>query len=317
MKNRLWIWVAMGVFVLCALLVTACVGCGLLLARTSRGKVTSVGYGSAVGVIYIEGVLTSQSDNLAPYSVGAANANTIISYIKRAETDPSVKAILLYINSPGGSVVAADEIYHHLTQVEKPVVAWMGEMAASGGYYVACAADRIVAHPDTLTGSIGVITQIPNVEGLMKKLGVKMIVIKSGAHKDIGSMFREMTDEEKAMWQTIIAEIYDHFVQVVAGGRNLDVEKVRELADGRVYTGRQALKLGLVDELGNFDDAVRVAADLGGISGEPRLIRYQRKPSLLDLLSLGSRRGSADTVDLLRLLDIKQVPSLQYLYIGP
>ena len=316
MSNRTRNWVIVIIVVFLALSIATCAGCNLLFSRARREETLTVGYGDAVGIIYVEGLITSGSSELAPLRTGIANAPTIIDYLQQAEDTPSVKAILLHINSPGGSVVASDEIHNQLLRVRKPVVAWMGEMAASGGYYIACGADRIVAHPDTLTGSIGVISQIPNVEELMSKLGVEMAVIKSGDLKDEGSMFRQMTEEEQALWQTIINETYEHFVRIVAEGRELDPATVRELADGRVYTGRQALELGLVDQLGNLADAVQMAAELGSIEGQPRLREYRRSPSLLDML-LGSRWGNDSPLDILRLLDIKQTPSLQYLYIGP
>ena len=316
MKNRTWIWIVVILALFLALFSAICVGCGLLVQRAPRDDTRAIGVGDAVGVIYVEGEISNTADGIAPIQTNVASAPAIIEFLQQAESAPAVKAILLHINTPGGGVVASDEIHYQLTRMQKPVVVWMGDMAASGGYYIAAAADHIVAHPDTLTGSIGVITQILNVEELMKKVGVEMSVIKSSGLKDIGSMYREMTDDEKALWQGIINETYEHFVQVVAEGRKMDPARVRELADGRIYTGRQALELGLVDEVGNLSDAVRVAAEMGGIQGEPRLLEYQRSVSLFDwLVGFASLRGG--TADLLHLMEDHQVPSLRYQHIGP
>jgi protease-4 len=213
-------------------------------------------------------------------------------------------------------VVASDEIYQKMLEVEKPIVASMGELAASGGYYISAPADVIMANPATLTGSIGVIAQMTNVEELMEKVGVDVIVIKSGIYKDEGSPFREMTEEEKAIWQAIIDEAYDQFVAIVAEGRDLSEEKVREVADGRVYTGKQAMELGLVDELGNLPEAIDRAAEMGGIEGEPRLVEYHRPPTLLETF-FGSLASFVQPFDLARLLDLEGRPSLQYLYVEP
>ena len=316
MKNRTWVWVLIVLALLLILLITICVVSGLLFSRAGRDETGSGGIGDAIGVVYVEGVITSSTDEGVSLQSSIANAPTIISYLRQAENSPSVKAVLLHINSPGGSAVASDEIYGQLAQMSKPVIAWMDEMAASGGYYIAAAADRIIAHPDALTGSIGVITQIPNIEALLGKLGIDMMVIKSGGLKDVGSMYREMTEEEEAMWQAIINETYEHFVRAVAEGREMDPETVRQLADGRIYTGRQALELGLVDELGHRSDAVGIAARMGGIQGEPRLVEYRRPMSLLESL-LGVRRSGDWSTEVLHLLNIKQAPSLQYLYVGP
>jgi protease-4 len=189
-----------------------------------------------------------------------------------------VKAILLDINSPGGTVSAVQEINAAIARArdthKKPVVAVMGDVAASGGYYIAAACDRIVAHPGTITGSIGVIFSGANVEGLMKKIGYKPEVIKSGKFKDIGSMSRDMTPEERRLLQAMIDDSYDQFVAVVSTGRNIPADKLRsEIADGRIYTGRQALEARLVDVLGDTQTALDIAGELGKIGKNPRVIR--------------------------------------------
>jgi len=249
--------------------------------------------GPAVAVISVNGPIISGevSDfDLTGVAEVAASAE-IARLIKRAASDDEVKAILLKVDSPGGSVIGSDEIYNALKKVDKPIVVQMGALAASGGYYVSMAASHIVAHPDTLTGSIGVISEFTNIEGLYEKLGLKSTVIKSGEFKDFGNPTSPFTEEDRALWQAVIDEVYEHFVKIVADGRKLPVEEVKKLADGRIYTGRQALKLKLVDQLGYFEDAVDKAAALGGISGEPRVIEYRRQTPFTQLFGLSVARA--------------------------
>jgi len=202
-----------------------------------------------------------------------------------------VKAIVIQINSPGGSVAASQEIVNLLEQVKVPVVISMSDLAASGGYYISAGADKIVALPGTLTGSIGVISELPNLKGLFDKLGIDMQVITAGEHKDMYAGFRELTPEERAIEQTMTDQLYAQFVQVVVKGRNLSEDKVRALATGQLYTGTQAKEMGLVDELGGLQTAIDAAANLAGIS-EPEVEYYKREtPSLLnDLLGLSIQK---------------------------
>jgi protease-4 len=246
--------------------------------------------GPAVGVIRVVGVLQSESDPLNYSSV--ASSEDLVDLIDRAAADADVKALVLAVNSPGGSVVASDVIHHALQGLDKPVVVTMGEVAASGGYYISAGADWIIANPSTLTGSIGVISQFPNAEGLLEKVGVDFVVITSGPRKDFGSPYREMTAAERRYWQSMVDEIYDGFVQVVVEGRGLAEEDVRKIADGSVYTGRQALELGLIDALGYEEDAIAKAAELGGIEGEPRVLEYSAPPGIFDLFRYALQRGS-------------------------
>lgn len=194
---------------------------------------------------------------------------------KFAERD-EVKAIVLEINSPGGSVGAIQEVHSHVRRVraesKKPIIAVMGDVAASGGYYIAAACDKIVAHPGTITGSIGVIFQTSNLETLMGKIGVEFGNIKSGKHKDIGSPFRPMTPEERKLLQSMIDDAYAQFLKAVSEGRKIPEEKLTDIADGRIFTGRQALESGLVDKLGDSYDAKMLAGELGGIKGEPKVV---------------------------------------------
>lgn len=314
MSKRRWPWVAIG----CAATLLVVVACTVVVAfavTVSGGNGLGLGR-PAVGIVRVEGTVVSGGGDSSLLASSQARSDRVVQDLRRAARDPAVGAIVLRINSPGGSVVASDEIHQAVLEVDKPVVASMGEVAASGGYYIAAAADRIVANPATLTGSIGVITMVPNVEELLSKIGVEMIVIKSGALKDELSSYREITEEEKQLWQKVIDEAYEQFVGVVADGRGMDMNEVKALADGRVYTGRQALELGLVDELGNLPDAIALAADLGGIVGKPRIIEYRRPPTLLELL-LSSLAGGPGNVTLDEFLGVERRFSLQYLWVEP
>lgn len=212
----------------------------------------------------------------------------IIEKIHKYEKNRMVKALVIRIETPGGGVAACQEIYEELNKArkKKKVVASMGGVAASGGYYIACACDKIVANPGTATGSIGVAMRISNLEELFKKVGLRFEVIKSGAHKDIGSPSRPMTPVEKALLQRVINDIHNQFIEVIVQERNLDKRKVRSLADGRIFTGKQAKKLGLIDELGNLEDAVKIAGELAKIKGKPKVIREKekRKFTIFDLI---------------------------------
>lgn len=213
-----------------------------------------------------------------------ASSGPVVDEISRFARDRTVKAIVVRLESPGGGVAASQEIYDELVRVRaqgKPVVASMGGVAASGAYYVACGADSIVANPGTLTGSIGVIMSFPNTQELLKKVGIEMQVVKTGEFKDLGSMSRPITPEERQLVGDLIGDVYDQFVTVVAVERNLDIEAVKRIADGRVMTGRQAYDLGLVDRLGGFRDAVMLAGDLAGISGEPTVVKKRRHVTTL------------------------------------
>ena len=260
----------------------------LLLVLNAGGQrrifPSSVISGDRIAVVDITGILTS-SHNV---SRGASSARSIIEQLDQFGEDNSVRALVLRIDSPGGTVVAAQEIFAAINRLreekEKVVVASMADIAASGGYYIACSADRIFANPGTITGSIGVIMEFPNMEELFGKIGLKSNTIKSGEFKDTGSALREMTDREREVLQALIDDVYGQFVQAVQESRGMTPEKVRELADGRIFTGRQAQELGLVDEIGDMTDAIRAAADLAGIEGEPEIVRKKKKVRFWDVL---------------------------------
>jgi protease-4 len=237
--------------------------------------------GPSVALIEVEGLIqASVSGGFMGASCGAAE---LLDQLRKAEDDESVKAVVVWLDSPGGAAAAAHSVYQRLMELrkKKPVVATMGDVAASGAYYIASGANKIVASPGTETGSIGVIYSLLNVSGLMERYGVAPMTVKSGRYKDMGSPFRQMRPDEQALIQGLINDIYQQFVEDVAAGRNMPVEKVRKLADGRVYTGREALKLGLVDQLGSRDDGIKLAAKLGGIEGWPRIKQYAPTPELL------------------------------------
>jgi len=267
-------WIIGGV-ILAAVALMFIVFVVLVFTLSTRSNVGLGSTGDKVAVIELNGIISSSRD--------------MVRQFKRFGEDRGIKAIVFRINSPGGGIAASQEIYEHVRRVRdegKPVVASMGSVAASGGYYVALGADTIMANPGTTTGSIGVIAEIPNFSGLLEKIGVSFNIIKSGKFKDLGTPYRDMTDEEREQLQDWIDSGYDQFVRVVAEERGMEGERVRQLADGRVYTGEQALELALIDTLGTFEDAVQLAADMAGIKGEPRLVRAkQRKVTLFDLLT--------------------------------
>jgi protease-4 len=249
--------------------------------------------GPAVAVIDVNGpIVSGDSPDFNLTGGGAVAASgSIVRLVKQAARDPQVRAIVLRVDSPGGSVIGSDEIYNALKNAGKPVVVHMGSLAASGGYYVSMAADHIVAHPNTLTGSIGVISEFTNLEGLYEKLGLQSVIVKSGENKDFGAQTVPFTEEDRKLWQAVIDETYDSFVGIIADNRGMTVEEVKALADGRVYTGRQAYAAKLVDQLGYFEDAVDKAASLGGISGEPRVVEYRRQTPFAALFGASAARA--------------------------
>jgi protease-4 len=253
--------------------------------------------GNKVALIDITGVIEKPDD--------------VIRQLKKYEDDSSIKALVLRIDSPGGGVAASQEIFDQLMKFKekhKYIVVSMGAVAASGGYYVACAADTIFADPGTLTGSIGVIFSYPVLENLLDKVGIKMQVVKSGKLKDVGNFAREPSPEDIAMLQSVIDDTYDQFVSVVAVGRHLEIGYVKSLADGSVFTGRQAREKGLVDKLGTLEDAISKAGEMSDLGSNPRIIKERRiNHTILD--------------DLIGKLGLDQVksnihlwPSLEYRY---
>ncbi|MCZ7403204.1 MAG: signal peptide peptidase SppA [Candidatus Methanoperedens sp.] len=233
-----------------------------------------------VEVIYVQGVMMTGS---VPTGLGIATSEEITQSLKDANEDDNVKAIVLRINSPGGSPAAAEEIVSAMKKIDKPIVISMGDVAASAAYYISAPADKIIANPDTMTGSIGVIWEFQNRSKFYDKDGTSFYIAKSGELKDMGGDWRGLSDEEKQYADQVISEAYSRFVKEVADDRNLSLSQVKDLADGRIYTGAKAKELGLVDELGSLDDAIEIAAQLGGIKGKPE-VGYANRPSLSRLL---------------------------------
>jgi len=218
------------------------------------------------------------------------DSREVLEQLKRYEDSNSVKAILLNIDSPGGGVASSQELYAEVKRLrekhDKTIVSHMSSTGASGAYYVACAANKIIANPGTIVGSIGVVAEWTNYGALLEWAKLKDIVFKTGEFKDTGNPTRPLTDREKTYFQGLIDDMYVQFVDAVSSGRNMDIQEVRTLADGRVFTGRDAKERKLIDEIGNFQDAVDLTAKLAGISGKPRLIRFNRqRVTLLDVLT--------------------------------
>jgi len=240
-----------------------------------KGNIFQLKASNKIGVIPIRGVISESA--------------SIIKQIEKFRKDDSIKAIILRIDSPGGAVAPTQEIYEEIkkTTKKKKVIASIGSVGASGAFYIACAANKIVANPGTITGSIGVIMDFVQIQGLLKKLGIKLSAIKSGKFKDIGAPYREMTDEEKKLIKDMLLEVKDQFVHAVAEGRHLPIKKVEEIADGRILLGSQAKRFGLVDKLGDFQDAVALAKKLAHIKGEVKLVypRSGRFPFLNVLMN--------------------------------
>lgn len=230
-----------------------------------------VASGGSVALIRVEGEISASQESLS-----SVTPERIIEQLRWAERDRGIKAILLRINSPGGTAAASQEIFTELTRAKKPVVASIADIGASGAYWIACGADKIVASPTSAVGSIGVIVALPNLKGLLDKLGITYIVITKGKYKDIGNPARPLTEEEKKVLDEQAGIIYKDFIESVAESRRLSVEEVEKYATGLTYLGTQAKEMGLVDKLGNYTDAVKLAAKLGKIKGEPEVEEYEK-----------------------------------------
>jgi protease-4 len=283
-----------------ALIFFSCAGLAYLGLADSG---SSVALGDSIAVIHIDGVIAGTG---SVYD-GVVTPEYVLDQLDQALADDSVKAILLRIDSPGGTVAASQEISMAVSRAseEKPVVASIGDIGASGAYMVASQCDSIVAAPGSMVGSIGVIMEIPNVSGLLDKLGVEFTVLTEGELKDVGSPYRSATPTETALLQEQMGLAYDDFIGRVAEGRGLDEAEVRELATGWAWLGSEAVDLGLADRLGNWDDAVEEASSLGGIDGEPNLVTFEPTYSvedlLLSLIGLTSRDLTSEADSLRRL----------------
>ena len=266
----------------------------LLVTLSTRD--TEFEFGEKVGVIEINGII--------------ADSKNVLNYLKRFREDNAIKAIVVRVDSPGGAVGPSQEIFREIkkTSATKKVVASMGTIAASGGYYIAAGADGIMANPGTITGSIGVIMGFTNYEELLHKIGLVPIVVKSGKYKDIGSPVREMKPEERKILQEFAKKIHRQFIKDIVDGRKMDMEKVESIADGRIFTGQESKKIGLVDRLGNLEDAIEWAGRLGGIKGKIATVyAKEKKFSLLKYIT----DSSAETL-LKHIIDPKL--SADYIY---
>jgi protease IV len=270
-----------------------------LFSGVFHSSSSGFGFSNKLGVINITGEIS--------------DSTTIIKQLDDFKKDDSIKAIILRVDSPGGGVGASQEIYQEVKKIKKAkkVVVSMGGTAASGGYYIASAGDKIVANPGTITGSIGVIMSFVRIDELTKKIGITMEVIKSGEFKDAGSSFRPLTDREREVMSSVVLNIQEQFINAVAEGRKLQVDKVREIADGRIFSGETAKKLGLVDQLGNFQDAVDLAAGMSGIEGEATLVYPKEKTlKLWDILFQSASKA------LLKTLSDNIKPAVEYKWNG-
>ena len=270
--------IILGLFILTGIFFFFIGGISLLVSSLiSHGPGTDIfAKKDGVGIVDLKGLIISPEQ--------------VLKHLTEFRHNPNVKSIVLRIDSPGGSVGASQEIYKEVirTNEVKPVIASMGSMGASGGYYAALGAENIIANPGTMTGSIGVIIKFPNLEGLFEKIGYRSEVIKSGPLKDVGASNRPMSEKERKLMQDLIDNVYGQFVRDIAIARGMEENTIKELADGRIYTGEQALEVGLIDSLGNFTDAITIAAEMGGLDIEnPQLLypKVDRAFSLFNLLT--------------------------------
>ena len=264
-KSTKWFLGILGVLALLAIGFTVVI-ITLVSGSSERTETVTVGSGDKVAVVDLKGVIASSDE--------------VVRQMKKYKNNSSIRAIVLHIDSPGGGVVASQEMYEEVRAVRdggKPVIVSMGSLAASGGYYVAVGGSYLVANRGTLTGSVGVISEFLQLKDALDKLGIGVKTIKAGKLKDAGSPMRAMNDDDQKYFQALMDDVHRQFIDVVARERKMDVEKVRELADGRVFTGEQALQLGLVDTLGTFEDAVRIAAVKVGIKGEPAIVKERKR----------------------------------------
>jgi protease-4 len=264
MKNK-WLWLVLIIAGMVFIFFMASIF--IIALATDGDKFPALGEG--IGLIEVKGVILDSEET--------------VKQLNELKKNDRVKAVVLRIDSPGGVVGPSQEIYAEVKKLGaiKKVVVSMGSLAASGGYYIAAPAAMIMANPGTITGSIGVLMKFSNIEGLMGKIGMKAFTLKTGNYKDAGSPTRPMTDQDKAMLQNVIDNAHNQFVKAVAEGRRLPVEEIRKIADGRIFTGEQAMALKLIDRIGTLQDAIEEAGKMAGIKGEPQVIRPARKKRLL------------------------------------
>ncbi|WP_075859631.1 signal peptide peptidase SppA [Carboxydothermus pertinax] len=317
MGRRGWAWTIIGVLV-----VLAIIGIVFRHEQWNEGFATEdfrrwneeviEGKGEAKIVqLFVEGVIAQKAGWNNSFS-----AEDFLSQLNQAMRDKQVKAVVIRVDSPGGDVVTSDEIYRKIEEVKqsgKPVVVSMGTTAASGGYYISAGADRIFANPSTLTGSLGVIFKIPNYAGAAEWIGYKEYVIKSGKFKDIGNPLRGLTDEEKKIFEELVDESYQRFVDIIVRGRHLPREQVLKIADGRIYSGLQAKALGLIDEFGSLEDATEYAMRKTGLK-EAKIVRYTPKFALATFFNGLLQQKVAPGQIMQELIPELTQPRLMYLF---
>ncbi len=319
-QDRKVTWIVLGLLV--GLIVPA-VACSFILIGSflgisliaGSGSTSSVGFGDAIAIVHVDGVITSGDNSTGTFG---AISGIVIDDLESAANDPTIKAIVIRVDSPGGTVTGATQIYEVIKQIDKPLVVSMASVAASGGYYISAPADFIFARADTLTGSIGVISTFINAKQLLDDIGVEAFVMASGPNKDFGSLWSDLTPEQEEIWQGIMDELFEDFVAAVAGGRGLAGEELMAVTDGRVFSGRQATRNGLVDEIGNLQDAIAKAAELGGVTGEPRIVEYTHSPRISDfLLGMSNRLQASQADEIMELVWNLTTPKIEYRYMGP
>jgi protease IV len=301
-KSRAGFWISTSLaiffFLCCMTLFFSLIGLliikGTFLSDVEEGKVRDLvevlieGAGTdKLTIIPVKGVITAQSTKKLLHEIPSV-VDSVKKQLQQARDDNDVKAVILEIDSPGGGITASDIIYKEILdfkeRTKKKVIVSMQDVAASGAYYISVAADKIMSHPTTVTGSIGVIMPLINIADLVKKYGIEYTSVKSGDMKDIGSPFKKMSDEERAVLHNMVDEMYTRFLKIISEGRNMEIENVRKLADGRIYTGRQALDNGLVDQLGYIEDAIIMAKEMAGLK-EAKIIRYKKTFTLAEIFS--------------------------------
>ncbi len=320
-SKRLPLWILSAVVV--GFLLPMC-ACGMLFMVSLTGlgaaglatePIAPAAFTESVAIIAVDGTIINGS--LDEFTPGSAVSGVVINDLRSAEADPLVKAIVLHVDSPGGGVTGSAQIHEVIEQLEKPIVVSMESLAASGGYYVSAPADYIFARADTWTGSIGVIVQIVNAEGLFEEYGIEANTITSGENKAFGGLFEALTPEQEAIMQELVDESFNEFVNVIVSGRGMTRQEVLALADGRIYSGRQALDNGLVDELGNLEAAIAKAAELGGIEGEPGILEYEHVPNLFNtFMGFSAKLTQSESEKILSELEALTTPKVEYRYVG-
>ena len=308
MSKKGW---TIGIIVAVAVVLLMCCGSAVaaIVLAGAAGSSTPLSAGSSVAVIHIDGVIAASSESGLLSGTATATPETLIKQLRAADKDSRVAAVVLRIDSPGGSAAASQEVYEEVKRMQKPVVVSAADVDASGAYYISSGADEIMASRSSSVGSIGVIMQIPDLQDLYGKLGIKYQTIKQGKYKDMGSGDRALTPEETALLTADAKEVYDQFIADVAASRKLPENKVRELATGQTWNGTTAKELGLIDSLGNYRDAIDRAGKLGKIQGEPAVVSYDQT-SIWDILTGStSPSGLASFGRLLNMMDRSALPA--------